>query len=84
MCYALAVEITEDIVIPAILSATGHPEFIPAVLAFHSEPVMYPLYFGARKMIRNFQERRLEKNSSGLNEGLSSMMKNCQKYIAHR
>ena len=58
MCYALAIELTEDIVVPAVLSATGHPEFIPAAIAFHTEPVMYPLYFGARKMIRNFQKSK--------------------------
>ena len=84
MCYALAVEFTEDIVIPIVLSATGHPEFIPAVLAFHSEPVMYPLYFGARKMIRHFRKQKLERKSRGIQKDLGSMMQNYQKTIVYR
>lgn len=84
MCYALAVEFTEDVLLPIVFSVTGHPELIPMALAFHTEPVMYPLYFGVRKMVRNFRKRRLEKNSRGLNESLSGMMQNYQKTIAYR
>lgn len=54
-CYALAIELIEDVVLPTVFAFTGHPELIPAALAFHTEPVMYPLWFGARKMIRMMQ-----------------------------
>ncbi|HVE13270.1 MAG TPA: hypothetical protein VNI01_07745, partial [Elusimicrobiota bacterium] len=46
--YAAAIEIVEDVVVPIILWAFGHPELIPFALAFHSEPVTWPLYFVVR------------------------------------
>jgi hypothetical protein len=52
LCYAIALEIVEDIVIPAILTSIGKPHLIPFALAFHSEPIMFPLYFGVRKMLK--------------------------------
>ncbi len=45
MAYAIAIEIMEDVVLPAILTKMGHPEFTPILLAWHSEWFMYPLYF---------------------------------------
>ena len=52
MCYAIAVEVVEDVVVPIVLANTNNSEYIPIVLAGHSEPVMYPLYFGVRKLYR--------------------------------
>ena len=84
MCYALAVEFTEDVLLPVFFGMTGHPELIPVALAFHTEPVMYPLYFGVRKVIRKVRKQRTEKKNDGLYENVDGMMQNCQKYIAQR
>lgn len=53
MAYAIAVEILEDLVLPGVLACTGNSEYIPIVLIGHSEPVMYPLYFGVRKLMKS-------------------------------
>lgn len=71
--YAAAVEITEDVIAPAILAATGHPEYIPLLWAIHTEPVMYPLYFAVRKLYRNHQEKQqpqLNKHTTHTNHGV--------------
>ena len=59
MCYAIAIEATEDILVPAILTATGHPEYIPLALAVHTEPVLYPLWFGVRKYLQREEARHM-------------------------
>ncbi|MBT4445992.1 hypothetical protein HOA92_05700 [archaeon] len=67
--YAVALELTEDVVAPAILTAAGYPEYAPVLWAIHTEPVMYPLYFAVRKGYRalessldyNFDELQFEK-----------------------
>ncbi len=59
MAYAIAIEIMEDVVLPAILTKMGHPEFTPILLAWHSEWFMYPLYFGVAKLLR--KHKKLEK-----------------------
>lgn len=56
MCYAITVEVCEDVVLPFVLYNTGYEELIPAVLMGHSEPVMYPLYFGVRKLYRSLKK----------------------------
>ncbi|HVM95135.1 MAG TPA: hypothetical protein VMT89_02045 [Candidatus Acidoferrales bacterium] len=53
LAYAIAIEAFEDIVVPAFLAAIGKPYLIPAALAFHSEPVMYPLYFAVARFFKN-------------------------------
>ena len=58
--YAATVEIVEDGVLPIVLAATGNEEYIPIVLIGHSEPVMYPLYFGVRKLYRHFKGKAAE------------------------
>ena len=58
--YAATVEIVEDGVLPIVLAATGNEEYIPIVLIGHSEPVMYPLYFGVRKLYRHFKGKSSE------------------------
>ena len=52
LVYAIIVEVLEDVVTPIILGFVGYPQFIPVVLALHSEPVMYPLYFAGRAVVR--------------------------------
>ena len=54
MYYAIAVEVTEDVITPVVLAYTGYPEYIPLILAGHSEPVMYPLYFAVRRLYKKF------------------------------
>jgi tRNA nucleotidyltransferase (CCA-adding enzyme) len=52
VAYAIAVEILEQIVIPAVLVYMGKPHFAPMMMAIHTEPVMYPLFFGIRKLMK--------------------------------
>ena len=62
--YAVAVEVTEDVIAPAILTAAGHPEYAALLWAIHTEPVMYPLYFGVRKLYRHFKNNAQENVSN--------------------
>lgn len=52
LAYAVAIELFEDVVLPAFLTSIGKPHLIPLALAFHTEPVLYPLYFGVRKLMK--------------------------------
>jgi len=40
---AILLEIFEDIVLPGLAIVLGHPEFAPAFLALHLEPIVYPI-----------------------------------------
>jgi len=42
---AIVWEIFEDIVIPGIAVALGHPEVAPIMWAIHLEPIVYPIAF---------------------------------------
>ena len=48
MAYAVGLVVLKDLLVPAFLTAIGHPGLIPIVLAVRSEPVAYPLYFAVR------------------------------------
>ena len=56
--YAIALEITEDVILPPIFIANGHPEVAAALWIGHSEPVMYPLYFGVRKLYKHLTNKK--------------------------
>jgi len=56
MAYAIALEIFEDVVLPAFFIAIGKPELAPVALAFHAEPVAYPAYFAIAKLVERFKE----------------------------
>lgn len=49
LAYAIAIEIFEDVILPAFFTKLGHPEMTPILLAWHSEWFMYPLYFAIKK-----------------------------------
>lgn len=55
LAYAILIEILEDFAIPAILYSVGKPHLIPAALAFHCEPVAYPLYFAVGAAVRRLK-----------------------------
>ena len=59
MVYAIVIEILEDVGLPIVLTIVGKPQFIPIVWAWHSEPVLYPLWFGVRKTIRVIRKNRI-------------------------
>jgi hypothetical protein len=59
IAYAIALEVIEDIILPAISIEMGKPEFVPILLAWHSEWFMYPLYFGVHKLLH--KHKKLEK-----------------------
>lgn len=52
LAYAVAIELFEDVVLPAFLTSIGKPHLIPLALAIHTEPVMYPLYFAVAKFLK--------------------------------
>ncbi len=60
MAYAIAIEAFEDLVVPAFLTAVGKPALIPFALAFHTEPVLYPLYFAVSKWRKQRAQSRQE------------------------
>ncbi len=45
--YAVTIEVLEDVVLPFLF-----PSLAAFFLIFHSEPIMYPLYFVVRKLLR--------------------------------
>jgi hypothetical protein len=55
LAYAICIEIFEDVVLPAVLYSIGKPHLIPVALAFHCEPVAYPLYFAVRSVMKKFR-----------------------------
>jgi len=55
MYYAIGIEVMEDVVLPGILVITDNSEYIPVALAFHTEPVMYPLWFLGKKIYNNLK-----------------------------
>jgi len=52
LAFAIALEAFEQIGIPAFFTAIHKPYLIPLALLFHTEPVMYPLYFAVEGLIR--------------------------------
>jgi len=42
---AVLLELFEDVVLPGIAVAAGHPELVPVFLALHFEPFVYPIAF---------------------------------------
>ena len=59
VAYAIAIEVIEDVILPAICIKMGRPEAVPILLAWHSEWFMYPLYFGVHKLLH--KHKKLEK-----------------------
>jgi hypothetical protein len=59
VAYAIALEVIEDIILPAIAIEMGRPEAVPVLLAWHSEWFMWPLYFGVHKLLH--KHKKLEK-----------------------
>ena len=59
IAYAIAIEIMEDIVLPALFVKLGKPEIAPILWAWHSEWFMYPLYFATAKFLK--KHKKLEK-----------------------
>ena len=56
LVYAIAIEVFEDVVLPAFCAAIGRPELAPLALAFHMEPVAYPAYFAVAKLVKRLKE----------------------------
>lgn len=52
LAYAICIELLEDVAIPAALYSVGKPHLIPAALAFHCEPIAYPLYFAVASLMK--------------------------------
>jgi hypothetical protein len=55
LAYAILIEFLEDLAIPAILYSVGKPHLIPAALAFHCEPIAYPVYFAVAAAVRRLR-----------------------------
>ena len=45
LIYAVAIEVFEDVILPGFFILIGKPTLAPVALAFHMEPVAYPVYF---------------------------------------
>jgi len=67
VAYAIAIEVIEDVILPAICIKMGKPEIVPIILAWHSEWFMYPLYFGVAKLLK--KHKKLEKAFYVIMEG---------------
>ena len=58
LAYAIAIEVFEDVILPAFLIAIGKPALAPLALAFHMEPVAYPAYFAVAKMVDKYKQNK--------------------------
>lgn len=52
LIYAVCIELFEDLLLPSILYLVGKPQLIPVALAFHCEPIAYPLYFAIASLFK--------------------------------
>lgn len=68
-CYAVGLEIVKNVIAPAILINRGYPEYAALTIAVHAEPVMYPLYFGVRKLVKYLRGRERGRSEYLTGEG---------------